>query len=88
MITWPYLMMCLMLCICGFGQALDQGMYLLGASVTDVGNNNSILHGAKANYFPYGINFTDSKATIRFSDGKNAADFFGISQTSLIPLIH
>ncbi|XP_039140359.1 GDSL esterase/lipase At5g55050-like [Dioscorea cayenensis subsp. rotundata] len=65
-----------MVCIiCGFGQAPDQGMYLLRASIIDVGNNNFNFHRAKANYFAYGIDFTDSKATSRFSNGKNAADF-------------
>lgn len=55
-------------------------LYLFGDSLVDVGNNNYLkLSIAKANHFPYGIDFPTKKPTGRFSNGKNAADFIGES---------
>ncbi|KAK4278444.1 hypothetical protein QN277_016289 [Acacia crassicarpa] len=51
-------------------------LYVFGDSLVDVGNNNYLkLSIAKANHFPYGVDFPSKKATGRFSNGKNAADF-------------
>ena len=53
-------------------------LYVFGDSLVDVGNNNYLrLSIAKANHPPYGVDFPTKKATGRFSNGKNAADFLG-----------
>ena len=53
-------------------------MYVSGDSLVDVGNNNHLkLSLAKANHPHNGIDFPTKKATGRFSDGKNAANFLG-----------
>lgn len=53
-------------------------LYVFGDSLVDVGNNNYLtLSIAKANHFPYGVDFPTKKPTGRFSNGKNAADFIG-----------
>jgi hypothetical protein len=55
-------------------------VYVFGDSLVDVGNNNYLtLSIAKANHRHYGIDFLDHKPTGRFSNGKNAADFIGMS---------
>ncbi|KAJ0765673.1 putative triacylglycerol lipase [Helianthus annuus] len=52
-------------------------MYIFGDSLVDVGNNNYLsLSIARANFAHNGIDFPTGKATGRFSNGKNAADFF------------
>ncbi|KAM0952221.1 putative triacylglycerol lipase [Dioscorea sansibarensis] len=76
--------MCYLLCFSGFAHSLEPAMYLFGSPVLDVGTNNYITGGAKANYYPYGIDYPGSEATGRFSNGKNAADYLGTSHTSLL----
>ncbi|GJW36728.1 GDSL esterase/lipase [Tanacetum coccineum] len=48
--------------------------FIFGDSLLDVGNNNSLKTGAKANYLPYGIDFPQGP-TDRLSNGLNTADF-------------
>lgn len=62
------------------GQASDTttlapAMFLFGDSLTDSGNNNYIPTMARANYFPYGIDF--GYPTGRFCNGLTAVDFAG-----------
>ncbi|XP_074270555.1 GDSL esterase/lipase At4g16230-like [Silene latifolia] len=62
-----------------------QGMFILGSSVVDNGNNNfNPDTTAKANYAPYGVDFP-SGATGRFSNGKNIADI--LAECLGLPLI-
>ncbi|KAL5730004.1 hypothetical protein ACHQM5_002883 [Ranunculus cassubicifolius] len=62
-----------------FGQSLGQvvpAVFVFGDSLVDVGNNNYLpLSLAKANFPHNGIDFLGKRATGRFSNGKNAADF-------------
>ncbi|XP_071695225.1 GDSL esterase/lipase At5g55050-like, partial [Rutidosis leptorrhynchoides] len=52
------------------------GIYTFGDSLVDVGNNNRLpLSIAKASFPHNGIDFPTRKATGRFSNGKNSADF-------------
>ncbi|KAJ6702809.1 GDSL-LIKE LIPASE/ACYLHYDROLASE-RELATED [Salix viminalis] len=44
-----------------------------GDSLFDNGNNNNLSTLAKANYAPYGVDFSDG-STGRFSNGNNTAD--------------
>ncbi|XP_073101401.1 GDSL esterase/lipase At4g16230 [Elaeis guineensis] len=51
-------------------------VFIFGDSTADVGNNNFLpASKAKANFPPYGIDFVQSRATGRFSNGLNSADF-------------
>lgn len=47
-----------------------------GDSYLDQGNNNYIKTVTKADFYPYGKDFVDGKATGRFTNGKSLADFF------------
>lgn len=51
--------------------------FIFGDSLVDNGNNNNLSTEAKANYFPYGIDFPDGP-TGRFSNGRNLADYLGL----------
>ncbi|KAE8022306.1 hypothetical protein FH972_008116 [Carpinus fangiana] len=48
-------------------------MFVFGDSLIDNGNNNDLPSFAKANYFPYGIDFSDGP-TGRFSNGYTMVD--------------
>ncbi|BFG29607.1 hypothetical protein CerSpe_158810 [Prunus speciosa] len=51
-------------------------IYKFGDSLADVGNNNYLkISLAKANFPHNGVDFPNKKATGRFGNGKNAADF-------------
>lgn len=53
-------------------------VFVFGDSLVDVGNNNHLkISIAKANFPHNGVDFPGKKATGRFSNGKNAADFLG-----------
>lgn len=53
-------------------------IYVFGDSLIDVGNNNHLsLSLAKANFPHNGVDFPGRKATGRFCNGRNAADFLG-----------
>ncbi|XP_010493379.1 PREDICTED: GDSL esterase/lipase At5g22810 [Camelina sativa] len=56
-------------------QPLVPSMFIFGDSVVDVGNNNEIYTIVKANFPPYGRDFTTHKPTGRFCNGKLATDF-------------
>lgn len=58
-------------------QPLVPSMFIFGDSVVDVGNNNDIYTIVKANFPPYGRDFTTHKPTGRFCNGKLATDFTG-----------
>lgn len=51
-------------------------MFVFGDSLVDVGNNNYLEFSfLRSNFPPNGIDYPAHKATGRFSNGKNAADF-------------
>ncbi|XP_022631729.1 GDSL esterase/lipase At2g03980-like [Vigna radiata var. radiata] len=52
-------------------------LYVFGDSTVDAGNNNNLNTLAKANAFPYGIDFNNC-STGRFSNGKTFADLVAI----------
>ncbi|XP_057522060.1 GDSL esterase/lipase 7-like [Amaranthus tricolor] len=54
---------------------LVPALYVFGDSLFDSGNNNFLPTLAKANYYPYGVNFPGSFPTGRFTNGKTTADF-------------
>ena len=50
--------------------------FIFGDSLVDNGNNNGILTLARANYRPYGIDFTQG-TTGRFTNGRTTVDVLG-----------
>ncbi|XP_028783862.1 GDSL esterase/lipase At1g29670-like [Neltuma alba] len=50
-------------------------LFIFGDSLSDNGNNHLLRTSAKANYFPYGIDFPDSRPTGRFTNGLTSIDF-------------
>lgn len=50
-------------------------LYVFGDSLADVGNNNHLLTLLKADFSHNGMDYPGGKATGRFSNGKNSADF-------------
>uniref|UniRef100_A0ACD5YAZ7 Uncharacterized protein n=1 Tax=Avena sativa TaxID=4498 RepID=A0ACD5YAZ7_AVESA len=50
-------------------------VYVFGDSLADVGNNNHLLTLLKADFSHNGMDYPGGKATGRFSNGKNSADF-------------
>ncbi|XP_072951247.1 GDSL esterase/lipase At5g03810-like [Typha angustifolia] len=57
------------------GQSLVPGVVIFGDSVVDSGNNNNRLTLVKANFPPYGRDFSNQLPTGRFCNGKLATDF-------------
>lgn len=55
---------------------LVPALYVFGDSSVDAGNNNNLNTPAKANAFPYGIDF-NNHSTGRFTNGKTLADIIG-----------
>uniref|UniRef100_A0A0E0FB67 Uncharacterized protein n=1 Tax=Oryza meridionalis TaxID=40149 RepID=A0A0E0FB67_9ORYZ len=55
-------------------QQLVPCMYIFGDSLVDSGNNNNILSLARANYQPYGIDFTGAAPPGRFTNGLTVVD--------------
>lgn len=52
-------------------------MFVFGSSLVDNGNNNFLQNSkAKADYFPYGIDFPYGPSG-RFTNGKNVIDLLG-----------
>ncbi|XP_017426381.1 GDSL esterase/lipase At2g03980 [Vigna angularis] len=59
-------------------------LYVFGDSTVDAGNNNNLNTLAKANAFPYGIDFNNC-STGRFSNGKTLADLIAIRLSLPMP---
>ncbi|KAJ6840150.1 GDSL esterase/lipase-like [Iris pallida] len=57
------------------GQPLVPGVFIFGDSVVDAGNNNNLYTLVKANFPPYGRDFSQHFPTGRFCNGKLATDF-------------
>ncbi|KAG5250076.1 GDSL esterase/lipase [Salix suchowensis] len=58
---------------CAHGEPQVPCYFVFGDSLFDNGNNNNLSTLAKANYTPYGVDFSDGP-TGRFSNGNNTAD--------------
>ncbi|XP_015057321.2 GDSL esterase/lipase At1g71691-like [Solanum pennellii] len=68
----------------GRRRGLIPAMFIFGDSLIDNGNNNNLPSFAKANYYPYGIDF-DGGPTGRFSNGYTMVD--EIAEQLGLPLI-
>ena len=60
----------------GSKREMVPAMFIFGDSLIDNGNNNNLPSFAKANYFPYGIDF-EGGPTGRFSNGYTMVDEIG-----------
>ena len=58
-------------------------LFVFGDSLIDSGNNNNLASLAKANYFPYGIDFA-AGPTGRFCNGYTIVDELGTYMSSPI----
>ncbi|KAE8709815.1 putative zinc finger protein [Hibiscus syriacus] len=73
------ILLCLQLLAClfesrGDGREKMRGMFIFGSSLVDNGNNNFLQDSlAKADFFPYGIDFPGGPSG-RFTNGKNVVD--------------
>ena len=65
------------------GGGMVPGLFIFGDSLIDNGNNNNLPSFAKANYFPYGIDFNGGP-TGRFSNGYTMVDEIGAFLFSLL----
>jgi phospholipase/lecithinase/hemolysin len=84
-LRWPILLGAVLVAASGGGeQSLRAAaaapavpaLFVFGDSLIDSGNNNNLASLAKANYFPYGIDF-DGGPTGRFSNGYTIVDELG-----------
>lgn len=66
----------------GGGREMVPALFIFGDSLIDNGNNNNLPSFAKANYFPYGIDFNGGP-TGRFSNGYTMVDEIGNSLLSM-----
>lgn len=55
--------------------AAQPAHFVFGDSLLDSGNNNYLESFARADRYPYGIDYPANLATGRFSNGLNIADF-------------
>lgn len=53
-------------------------VFAFGDSILDTGNNNNLLTLTKVNFFPYGRDFVNRRATGRFGNGRIPTDMIGI----------
>lgn len=51
-----------------------RAFFIFGDSLVDSGNNNYLITEARADTFPYGIDYPNHRATGRFSNGLNIPD--------------
>ncbi|XP_050224387.1 GDSL esterase/lipase At5g33370-like [Mercurialis annua] len=59
---------------CFIVQAEARAFFVFGDSLVDTGNNNYLATTARADAYPYGIDFPTHRATGRFSNGLNIPD--------------
>ena len=67
----------------GEAERAPPALFVFGDSLIDSGNNNNLASLAKANYFPYGIDFA-AGPTGRFCNGYTIVDELGTYMSSPI----
>lgn len=67
----------------GWRRPMVPAMFIFGDSLIDNGNNNNLPTFARANYFPYGIDFVGGP-TGRFSNGYTIIDEIGMYMKYII----
>ncbi|KAF3948294.1 hypothetical protein CMV_025690 [Castanea mollissima] len=80
LMLWLWVTVILMKMQCSNGAAVAgrqvAALFVFGDSLVDVGNNNFLSSLAKANYYPYGIDFTTGPSG-RFTNGETFVDMLG-----------
>lgn len=80
LMLWLWVTVILMKMQCSNGAAVAarqvSALFVFGDSLVDVGNNNFLSSLAKANYYPYGIDFTAGPSG-RFTNGETFVDMLG-----------
>lgn len=71
----------------GGSDGVVPALFVFGDSLIDNGNNNNIPSFAKANYFPYGIDFNGGP-TGRFCNGLTMVDGIGTFLLHVSTYIH
>lgn len=70
------LVLCFAIAVVGLAEAGVPAIFILGDSTADVGTNNFLPGSMARADFPHnGVDFPFSRATGRFSNGLNSADF-------------
>ena len=62
-------------------QAKGRAFFVFGDSLVDNGNNNYLATTARADSYPYGIDYPTHRPTGRFSNGLNIPDLISWVQT-------
>lgn len=70
------LLLVLVLFECSNAENGVSATFVFGDSLVDVGNNNFLRSAARANFYPYGVDFRGGP-TGRFSNGKTVIDMLG-----------
>nr|DAD20147.1 TPA_asm: hypothetical protein HUJ06_021610 [Nelumbo nucifera] len=70
-------------------QAEARAFFVFGDSLVDNGNNNYLATSARADSYPYGIDYPSHRATGRFSNGFNIPDLISqaIGEESTLPYL-
>ncbi|GLJ15003.1 hypothetical protein SUGI_0244990 [Cryptomeria japonica] len=78
-----------MLSCCFLDVKAAPAYFVFGDSLVDSGNNNYIATTARANSYPYGIDYPTGRPTGRFSNGLNIADFISmkLGAESVLPYL-
>ncbi|GLJ15031.1 hypothetical protein SUGI_0245480 [Cryptomeria japonica] len=79
----------LILSCCFLNVKAAPAYFVFGDSLVDSGNNNYIATIARANMYPYGIDYPTGRPTGRFSNGLNVADFISrkLGAESVLPYL-
>nr|ABK22816.1 unknown [Picea sitchensis] len=68
----------LLACAATMADAAPPAYFVFGDSLVDSGNNNYISTTARANSYPYGIDYPTHRPTGRFSNGYNIPDYISM----------
>ncbi|KAL5711722.1 hypothetical protein ACHQM5_013976 [Ranunculus cassubicifolius] len=70
-------------------QAESRAFFVFGDSLVDNGNNNYLVTTARADAYPYGIDYPSHRATGRFSNGYNIPDLISqaIHEEATLPYL-
>lgn len=65
---------CVMISFVGCAYAQPRAFFVFGDSLVDSGNNDFLATTARADNYPYGIDYPSHRPTGRFSNGYNIPD--------------
>lgn len=72
---------CVLICLVGCVYAQSpRAFFVFGDSLVDSGNNDFLATTARADNYPYGIDYPTHRPTGRFSNGRNIPDLISMIQ--------